>query len=136
MSNVSRGQKKETIARKMLEEEGWICWRTIRLRFLNLDLWGLFDLCGWRKHERKYVQVKSSKVGLGAAAMEAIISTKGVEGISIREFEETTNANESVELWIYEAGRWKGRGKNKKFNKAMWYRFELIDGVLKPIQNV
>lgn len=46
INKVAKGQRKERACELELQEKGYRTWKTIRHRFLNIDLFGLFDVVG------------------------------------------------------------------------------------------
>jgi len=44
MNAVGKGKRKEKLCADELRARGYLTWETIRHRFLNVDLFGLFDV--------------------------------------------------------------------------------------------
>lgn len=64
MSRVAKGKRKEKACEDELKAEGYLTWKTIRHKFLNIDLFGLFDVVGLHpggEHIR-FIQVKSNRM--------------------------------------------------------------------------
>jgi Holliday junction resolvase-like predicted endonuclease len=76
MNAVSKGRRKEKLCADELRAKGYLTWKTIRHRFLNVDLFGLFDvvaLAGDGSH-LVFVQVKSNRPD--KKARDAIMALK------------------------------------------------------------
>lgn len=67
MNKAAKGTRIEKKAEDELKKQGYITWRVRRNKFANMDLWGLFDVCGWKKTWELYkptfifVQCKSNR---------------------------------------------------------------------------
>lgn len=46
INKVHKGRRIEKMCADELRSEGYIVWKSIRHKFLNIDLWGLGDVCG------------------------------------------------------------------------------------------
>jgi len=58
----AKGKRLELLARKKLEEEGYtIAFKSVFVRFQNIDFAGLFDIVAYRNRVWKFIQVKSKK---------------------------------------------------------------------------
>ena len=44
MKRVSKGYRVEKRCADELKAQGYLVWKTIRVRYCNIDLWGLFDI--------------------------------------------------------------------------------------------
>ena len=64
MSRVAKGQRNEKKCADELKAQGYLVWKTIRHRFLNIDLFGLFDVAALAADGSHLIliQVKSNKV--------------------------------------------------------------------------
>jgi len=61
INKVNKGYRIEKMCADELEQEGYLVWKTIRVKFQNIDLWGLFDVVCLAKDGShfRFVQVKS-----------------------------------------------------------------------------
>jgi hypothetical protein len=61
---VAKGKRKEKLCADELKAKGYRTWKTIRHRFLNIDLFGLFDVVGLAPDGSHllFIQVKSERV--------------------------------------------------------------------------
>ncbi len=64
MNKVAKGQRIEKKCADELKAQGYLTWKTIRHRFLNIDLFGLFDVAGLAADgsHLRLIQVKTNKV--------------------------------------------------------------------------
>lgn len=62
INRVAKGRRIEAKCAKEFEDAGYLVWRTIRHRFLNLDLFGKFDVAALAPDgsELVLIQVKSN----------------------------------------------------------------------------
>ncbi len=60
MNKVSKGNRNQNKARKLLESEGWKVYTAIRTKYHEIDILGLFDLIAYRDGYFKLIQVKSN----------------------------------------------------------------------------
>lgn len=44
MNKIKKGYRVEKRCADELKAQGYLIWKTIRVRFQNLDLWGIFDI--------------------------------------------------------------------------------------------
>ena len=63
MNKTAKGTRNEKKCEDDLIEAGYTTWRTNRNKYLNLDMFGLFDCCGCSKDGSHmiFVQVKSNR---------------------------------------------------------------------------
>jgi Holliday junction resolvase-like predicted endonuclease len=61
---VAKGKRKEKLCADELKAKGYLTWKTIRHRFLNIDLFGLFDVVALAADGSHllFIQVKSERV--------------------------------------------------------------------------
>jgi Holliday junction resolvase-like predicted endonuclease len=61
MSKVAKGYRGEKICADYYKTRGYLIWKTIRHRFLNIDLFGLFDVVALAPDgsELVFIQVKT-----------------------------------------------------------------------------
>lgn len=64
INKVAKGQRKERMCELELQAKGYLTWKTIRHRFLNIDLFGLFDVVGLAADggHMLFIQVKTERV--------------------------------------------------------------------------
>ena len=64
IKTVAKGYRKEKLCADDLKAKGYIIWKTIRHKFLNIDMFGLFDVvaCAADGEHIRFIQVKSNKV--------------------------------------------------------------------------
>lgn len=76
MNKVAKGTRIEKRAADELKEQGYIVWKTIRVQYQNIDLFGLFDVVALHpKGEHiKFIQVKTNRAN--NKAREAIMKLK------------------------------------------------------------
>lgn len=60
INTVKKGNKNQNKARKLLEKRGWLVYTAIRVRFHEIDIWGLFDIIAHKDGYIKLIQVKSN----------------------------------------------------------------------------
>jgi len=58
INKVAKGQRKEKMCFDELKDYPYR-WKTIRHRFLNIDIFGLFDVVAANEQEMRFIQVKS-----------------------------------------------------------------------------
>jgi Holliday junction resolvase-like predicted endonuclease len=63
-NRTAKGTRKEKLCSDELNEKGYITWKTIRVRYQNIDLFGLFDVLAIHpeKDHLLFIQVKSNRV--------------------------------------------------------------------------
>lgn len=63
MKKVAKGQRIEKACEDELKKQGYLTWKTIRVRYQNLDLFGLFDVMGLAADGSHliFVQCKSNR---------------------------------------------------------------------------
>jgi len=63
INRVAKGQRKERTCELELQAKGYMTWKTIRHKFLNIDLFGLFDVLGLAPggDHLLFIQVKSER---------------------------------------------------------------------------
>jgi Holliday junction resolvase-like predicted endonuclease len=64
MNKTAKGTRVEKICADELKAQGYITWKTIRHRFLKIDLFGLFDVVALHPagEHLLFIQVKSTRV--------------------------------------------------------------------------
>jgi len=64
MNKTAKGTRKEKACADELKEKGYITWKTIRHKYLNIDLFGLFDVVALSSDGSHilFIQVKSNRV--------------------------------------------------------------------------
>jgi hypothetical protein len=64
VNTVAKGKRKEKLCADELRAKGYLTWKTIRHRFLNIDLFGLFDVVALAADGSHllFIQVKSERV--------------------------------------------------------------------------
>jgi hypothetical protein len=64
INKIAKGYRKEKRCSDELKAEGYITWKTIRHKFLNIDIFGLFDVVALHPQglHIRFIQVKSNKV--------------------------------------------------------------------------
>jgi len=114
VSKVKKGYNKEKRIRDELVKAGWIIvFKSIRYRFGTIDFAGLFDVVAFKGKQRKYIS--SKHLGPGNYYLK--------HQKDIREFKDTYGKDgESFELWLWDKPRWKGKGKNKTWNKGCFIK--------------
>ena len=93
MNKVAKGARNEKRCEDELKSRGYTTWRTRRARYLNLDMFGLFDVVGVSKDgaHMLFVQVKSNR-----------FDKKQYEAISEFKLPSITSRKE---MWVYMDGR-------------------------------
>lgn len=73
---VSKGSRVEKKCADELREKGYLIWKTIRVRYQNIDLFGLFDVVALHPEGEhiKFIQCKTNKGD--NKAREAIMKLK------------------------------------------------------------
>lgn len=132
LNTSGKGSRHEAEARMMLiDREYELCWKTFRARFMDLDMFGIFDVVGRRKLSYSFgctpiirnVQVKTN---MSFSRVKTEIHRKGNHGISLYEFaREYMLSNESCEVWVRWNPRWRGRGKLRYFEKTKWVIYSI-----------
>ena len=63
-NTVKKGQRVEKACVDVLKAEGYLIWKTIRVQFQNIDLFGLFDVVALHPEGQhiKFIQCKSNRV--------------------------------------------------------------------------
>jgi len=130
MNKSLKGQKKETLARKMYEKEGWTCvFQSRRSRAGGNDFADLFDLVLVKSEIFKdpegqtinvawklYVSCKSYGKGNNHLGhQKEIVAWKEKYGYPLEFFE----------LALWKSPRWEGRGNNKKYSFGEWKKVRL-----------
>lgn len=110
VNKARKGYTKEKKIRDDLTKDGWrIVFKSIRWRFGCIDYAGLFDVVAYKGKQRKFISAKHMGAGNYYKQHQK----------EIKEFKDEFGLEgESYELWIWDAPRWKGRGKNKKWHKG------------------
>ena len=64
VNKVKKGYRVEKACADVLKEEGYIIWKTIRVQYQNIDLFGLFDVVALHPagEHIKFIQCKSNRV--------------------------------------------------------------------------
>lgn len=64
ISKVKKGHRVEKTCADQLKAEGYIIWKTIRVQYQNIDLWGLFDVVALHPQGEHilFIQCKSNRV--------------------------------------------------------------------------
>jgi len=64
INKTGKGSRKEKLCADELREQGYIIWKTIRHKYLNIDLFGLFDVVALHPlgDHILFIQVKSNRV--------------------------------------------------------------------------
>ena len=81
MTAVAKGGRTEKKCSDELKAQGYLIWKTIRHKFLDIDLFGLFDICALHpegKHIR-FIQCKTNRKA-DKATREAIENLAMPEG--------------------------------------------------------
>lgn len=62
LQKVKKGSRKEKLCADELKAQGYIIWKTIRHRFLQIDVFGLFDVLALHPNGEHilFIQVKSN----------------------------------------------------------------------------
>lgn len=60
---AAKGTRKEKACEDVLKELGYITWRKIRTKYWNIDIFGLFDVCGLAPDGSHllFIQTKSNR---------------------------------------------------------------------------
>jgi Holliday junction resolvase-like predicted endonuclease len=110
MNRARKGYRKEYLAKKEIEKEGYtLLFKSQRIRFGRIDF-GPFDLVAIRGDHWRFISVKHRTSGDIAENRKAILSFMETHALH----------NMSFELWIWHAPRYAGRGKNKEWVHAHW----------------
>lgn len=64
MSKVAKGYRTEKRCSDELKEQGYLIWKTIRVKYLNIDLFGLFDVVALHPSGEHllFIQCKTNRV--------------------------------------------------------------------------
>jgi hypothetical protein len=138
MKTYVEGQKKELLARKMLEAEGYtILFKSQRVRFGKVDFGPPDILIGKTKVSRKVdiVGIHSTplKLSPGSIITMKLISVKSTKSRSnfalhqqeLEKYWGALTPGICVELWIYRKGQWRGRGAKKHFEPPNWEKIKI-----------
>lgn len=127
LNKKKKGERKELLAKKQLEKEGWtVVFKSCTVKrgpcFVGLDFADLFDVIGLDKHHKswKFVSVKhyssaQTKYPQHQQEIKDFATTHGLVGMIF-------------ELWLWHKPRWTGRGKNKRWDHAYFERIEILWG--------
>lgn len=63
-NKIAKGHRVEKFCADELKEKGYIIWKTIRVKYQNIDLFGLFDVVALHPEGKHllFIQVKSNRV--------------------------------------------------------------------------
>jgi len=63
MNTVKKGSRNEKKCADIFRGKGWAVWKTFRSKFMNLDMFGLFDVVCLHPggHKMLFIQVKSNR---------------------------------------------------------------------------
>jgi Holliday junction resolvase len=113
MNKAEKGRRFELEIKKILENKGYLVWRTTRTKFGANDLFGMFDLCAVKAHDG------SVRLFFIQATHESMKSKKLND---LREFLMRYPIHKldgvTVYLAVKHKAKWVGRGKNKEYRKA------------------
>jgi hypothetical protein len=88
LNTVAKGSRNQLKTRKYLEEEGWIVYTVVRVKFKpDHDIFGLFDHVAWKDGNIRFVQTKSNR------CPKSVLD-------EIREFETPNGVTKQVFVWI------------------------------------
>ena len=60
MNTANKGTRVEKLALDSIDPKKWpLRWKTTRHKWLNIDLFGLFDICVGNEHGLRFIQVKT-----------------------------------------------------------------------------
>lgn len=93
INRVAKGSRFEKIAADELKAKGYLVWKTIRVKYQNIDLWGLFDLAAVASDGSHLLFVQCKSTRADNAARKAI-----------RKFKLPPNCRK--EMWIRKHGFW------------------------------
>jgi len=64
IKKVAKGYRVEKRCADELKEKGYLVWKTIRVKYQNIDLWGLFDIAALHPQGNHllFIQCKSNRV--------------------------------------------------------------------------
>lgn len=64
INTVDKGYRIEKACEDALKEDGYTTWKTVRVKYCNIDLFGLFDVVGISKDGSHliFIQCKSNRV--------------------------------------------------------------------------
>lgn len=117
VKTVSKGYRKEKLARDQLKSEGWnVIFKSVRFRFGCIDVAQLFDIVAVKGHIWLFVSVKHLNSGnyylQHQAEIKRFKEDYGLEGMEFM-------------LWLWSKGHYSGRGKNKVWREAEWIKMRL-----------
>ena len=69
MKRVSKGYRVEKRCADELKAQGYLVWKTIRVRYCNIDLFGLFDVSPCIRRESIYSSYNARLTGLTTRAV-------------------------------------------------------------------
>lgn len=96
MNKVAKGNRIENLAKKSLEDLGWLVDKKPRTKFNSPDFFGLFDLLCIRGGDIKLIQIKSNRSDFYKARGE------------IAEWAQENGITLQIEIWLYEGkGEWR-----------------------------
>ncbi len=115
VNKKKKGQRKELLAQKELEKEGWrVVFRAYTLKrgpiYVGIDFGDLFDVVAISEHGWRFISVKhySSAQTKYPEHQEEIRQFANKHGLSGMGFE----------LWLWHKPAWRGRGQNKHWQEA------------------
>lgn len=122
LNTKKKGQRKELLAQKELENEGWrVIFKSMTVKlgpmFVGIDIGDLFDIIAIKNSFWRFVSVKhyssaQTKYPQHQSEIRKFMVDHGVEGMSF-------------ELWIWHKPMWRGRGKNKVWNTAHFEKIQI-----------
>lgn len=124
VNKARKGYIKEKKCRDELKEQGWtIMFKSVRWKFGCIDFGELFDVVAAKKNPKypkhpdwRFISVKHLSNGNyhkpHQKELKRFAKMYGLDGMKF-------------ELWLWEAPRWKGRGKNKIYWKGGWHKLEM-----------
>jgi len=112
INKTAKGNRKELICKKELEAEGYnVVFKSAHVKYHMVDYANIIDVVGYKGKERKFISCKTVKNGVTYPQhQKEIISFKEEYGLP----------GESYELWLWTAGRFRGRKPNKIWHEARW----------------
>jgi Holliday junction resolvase len=117
VETVSKGYRKEKLARDQLRKNGWfVAFKSVRFRFGCVDFAQLFDIVACKGKIWLFISVKHLNQGnYYLEHQREIKAFKDVYGFDGMIFQ----------LWLWDKGRYTGRGKNKVWKEAEWNKIEV-----------
>lgn len=122
INTKKKGQRKELLAQKDLEKDGWrVIFKSMTVKlgpmFKGIDVADLFDLIAIKGTLWKFVSVKhygsaQTKYPEHQSEIRKFMVDHGLEGMSF-------------ELWIWHKPMWRGRGKNKAWQTAHFEKIQI-----------